>query len=100
MRKFGSKVVLVLLVGLSVSCATNVYRPLDSSDNVIGSVQTSFKLFSLYGKVSNQVLQTAYVKLKEEAGKQYQGNFDIKNITVVNTGGLLANMSWLLQEML
>jgi hypothetical protein len=83
----------MVLAWLIIFCAVTTWaqdKPSDPNDNIVGSIQTTFKFYGF----KKQALQTAYIKLKEEAGKQYQGNFDIKNITVVQTGGVGSNITW------
>jgi len=90
MKIFISGMVFVLLTGLFVSCATSSegYKQLTDNEagnfSVLGSVQVSFIMPS-GGEtgVTEVVRQQAYIKLKEKAAEQYQGNIDIKNISVV-----------------
>jgi len=85
------KVVFGLLVGLFFSCATSEgYKQLTAYEagnfSVLGSVQVTFAMpFGGETGVTEAVKQQAYIKLKEKAGEQYQGNIDIRNITVTQT---------------
>jgi hypothetical protein len=85
--------VVFVLLGLFVSCATSksgVYKPITASEagnfSVLGSVQVSFIMPS-GGEtgITEAVRQQAYIKLKEKAGEQYQGNIDVRNIIVTQT---------------
>jgi hypothetical protein len=85
MKKFVSGVVLVLLVGLFVSCVSLQDRTLTreemSSANIIGRIT---KKFTSYAPLdTNGIKQKAYTLLYEEARKKYQGNIEIANISLV-----------------
>jgi hypothetical protein len=93
MKNLGSKVVLVLLIGLFISCASGVhmpttanpYRPLKEfpNANVVGSVQNTFESQYWY-KRSNEIpriTESAYMSLLEAAKKEYSGNIDIVDIS-------------------
>jgi hypothetical protein len=91
MRKLVVGVVFVLL-GLLVSCATSKsgeYKPITASEagnfSVLGSVQITFTPSGGENTVTEAVKQQAYLKLKEKAGEQYQGNIDIRNIVITKT---------------
>jgi len=91
MKNFILSEIFVLLAGLLVSCATSEgYKQLHTNEagnfTVLGSVQVTFTMSS-GGEtgVTEAVKQQAYIKLKEKAGEKYQGNIDIRNITVAQT---------------
>ena len=97
MKKFVSSIVLVLLVGLLVSCATtssdssSLYRPLNPSEadsfDFIGTVQITFTGNTSYwdGSPTAANKEDAYIRLLAEAKRTYQRNdIEIRNISVVN----------------
>ena len=81
MKNFVSSIVLVLLVGLLVSCASGPYKPVNLNENVIGSVQTTFE--ANINNSKNNKDEAAYIALLEAAKKNYQGNIDIRDVTWV-----------------
>ena len=81
MKNFVSCIVLVLLVGSLVSCASGPYKPVNLNENVIGSVQTTFEANIYNGK--NNTDEATYIALLEAAKKNYQGNIDIRDVTWV-----------------
>jgi hypothetical protein len=85
MKDFVSKTVLVLLVGLVVSCAgTSTHRPISEfpNANVIGNVQVTFEMTLPNRVITESVKQAAYMRLLEGARKEYQGNIDICDIAI------------------
>jgi hypothetical protein len=98
MKNFVSFVVLALLVGLLVSCATTssdsigLYRPLNPSEtdsfDIIGTVQIIIpqaRTSGWDGSPTAANKEDAYIRLLAEARKTYQRNdIDIRNITVVS----------------
>jgi hypothetical protein len=88
MKKFGLGLIFVLLVGLFGSCASQETdkskRPLNSGEQVIGTVQAEFEL-SLYSS-DPQVNEAAYIALLAAAKKEFQGNIDVRDITWVWNG--------------
>jgi hypothetical protein len=94
MKRFISGMVLVLLVGLILSCTSTgsssggVYKPLLQDDSVIGSVQNTFSTANfdrMWGaaNITTAINEQAYILLLGEAKKTYQGNIDIRNVLVV-----------------
>ena len=95
MGKFGSRVILVLLVGVLVSCgsaptASNPYKPLSGIPNatVIGNVQTSFESVDVYyhgsqASLFKEVNRAAHAALLEIAMQEYSGMVDISDIVWV-----------------
>ena len=88
MKNFVSSIVLVLLVGLLVSCASqpttsNPYRPLSSipNANVIGTVQANFET-AAYSAIK-QLNEAAYIALLGVAKQEYSGNIDVVDISWV-----------------
>jgi outer membrane lipoprotein-sorting protein len=84
---------LALLAGLVTSCvSTAVYKPVSQAEfgstETVGSVQCNFYSMTYLGagRISRSNKQQAYIELMKEAGKTYQGNFDIRNITVAYVG--------------
>ena len=54
---------------------------------VLGGVETQFTSFQFFHIASkNRLKQKAYAELKRVAQKQYQGNIDIKNISIIGGG--------------
>ena len=88
--------------GFFISCAsTEPYRPLTEGDKsdftVIGTVQITFRASNSGGsdsRVNNHIKQQAYIRLREEASKNYQGNIDVRNIIVSYIRGRLSNAEW------
>jgi hypothetical protein len=84
--KFAS-FVLLAVIGLLVSCvsAGKIYQPLTESEasryTIIGTVQAPFETGNISG--ANAVVNQAYVMLRAEASKKYQGEVDIRNIRLV-----------------
>ncbi|MDR0878190.1 MAG: hypothetical protein LBN21_09065 [Treponema sp.] len=77
----------------STSCvSTALYKPLSqtefSSMEAVGTVQCNFYAMTYLGagQVSRSNKQQAYIELMKEANKTYQGNFDIRNITIAYVG--------------
>jgi hypothetical protein len=82
MKRFVFGMVLVLAVGLFVSCASNnkLYKPLVSGEEVIGTVRVNFEgpPDGIVGR--HPVDIAAYDALLEEAKKKYHGNIEIRDI--------------------
>lgn len=104
MKKYSHNIVSVIFLGLFISCASNeTYRPMTSEEQsdftIVESIQTTFTTIGggfAYGssfRADEATKQQAYIWLKEEAAKKYQGNFDIKNIIVVYISGNY-NLEW------
>ena len=98
MEKIISGLVLVLLVGLLLNCAsppttTNPYRPLSGipNANVLGIIQADFEsnfgteLGGSRGYI-DRISEEAYAALMGTAKKDYNGNIDIVDITYVQKG--------------
>jgi len=81
MKRFISIAVLVVLTGLFLSCVTydKKSRPLVNlpNANVVGTVQTIFETGPTTAKGLDQ---QAYIRLLEEAKKQYSGNIDVYDV--------------------
>jgi hypothetical protein len=74
---------------LPFSCAsTGVYIPLNQGEEVIGSIQTNFYSMTYLGagRISKSNQEQAYIELMKVAKNIYQGNIDIRNVTVSYVG--------------
>jgi hypothetical protein len=98
--KIGKKLVLVLMVvlivGLSVSCSTTgQYMALSQGENVVGTAQADFvvqsSLFFLQS-AKDAVNTQAYIHLLQAANEKYTGNIDIRDIVWV-TGKSVDNQN-------
>jgi uncharacterized lipoprotein YehR (DUF1307 family) len=85
---FSAMLASLLVFGLTViGCAstTDVYRPLapeeQSQFTVLGSVQVTFEISHVSSNKATN-LQKAYVLLLQEASKKYEGNIDVRDITL------------------
>jgi hypothetical protein len=90
-------VLILVVIGLLSACvcllsgctsSTALHRPANSGDKVIGSIQCNFYSMTYLGagRISKKNKAQAYVELMKEAKKLYQGNIDVKNITVAYVG--------------
>jgi hypothetical protein len=84
---------LVLCAGMFSSCvSTALYKPLSQAElestETVGSVQCNFYSMTYLGagRISRANKQQAYIELMKEANKIYQGNFDVRDITVAYVG--------------
>jgi len=90
---------LLFLVFMYISCAS-IHRPLpdDEKSNyiVLGLVRTNFR--TSFGSIITTTLPTkktkeiAYTLLRQEAAKNFHGEFDIKNIIVSFSGGIFTTI--------
>ena len=91
MKEFVLGLILVLPVGLFISCgslaptATNPYLPSSSDENIIGTVRATFEsqpVGRIYGVPvgRDEANQAAYSALLEVAQREYQGNVEIRDI--------------------
>jgi hypothetical protein len=74
---------LLVLGFLGLACATArpAYKPLASTEVVIGTVQASYNAL---GTITSVMMdQQAYTRLLEAAKKSYQGNIDVRDVTWV-----------------
>ncbi|MDR3171727.1 MAG: CsgG/HfaB family protein [Treponema sp.] len=92
-------IVLSFFVLLSLSCATtgkgslnDPYRPISENEMsnyvIVETIQVNFtaeEIGPLFigNMVTKPIKERAYLQLKGEAGKKYQGTFDIKNIIII-----------------
>ena len=86
-RKTGFLVLACLLFSCAGSPASVPYRPLsDIPDaDVLGNMQIKFEtIHSEYLK--EKVNEAAYINLMEAAGREYEGNIDVRDITWVHIG--------------
>ncbi|MDR2834663.1 MAG: hypothetical protein LBV69_00480 [Bacteroidales bacterium] len=76
----------ILSVCLFSGCAStkNLYRPIESNEKIIASVQCDFYSMTYLGagRISKKNKTQAYIELMKEATKKYQGHIDVKNISV------------------
>jgi hypothetical protein len=84
---------LVVCAGMFSSCvSTALYKPLSQAEwgstETVGSVQCNFYSMTYLGagRISRANKQQAYIELMKEAGKTYQGNFDVRNISIAYVG--------------
>jgi hypothetical protein len=80
---YGVVFVVVTFFCASTAWAQKAYKPSNSNDNIIGSVQTIFETRIGYGSGTSDVNQAAYIALLGAAKKEYQGNIDVRDITWV-----------------
>ncbi|GHV43334.1 hypothetical protein AGMMS49546_24630 [Spirochaetia bacterium] len=92
-NRFVLMMTLALLAGLFSSCvSTKLYKPLGREEaggvEILGPVQCNFysMVYLGAGRISNANRQQAYIELMKEAGKTYQGNYDIRDIAVAYVG--------------
>ena len=85
-----------------MSCgSTNLYKPLTETEvnnlTVVGIVQTNFMGDNKApgSTVSNSIKKQAYMRLLSEASKKYQGNIDVRNITVAHISGNFETAEWI-----
>jgi len=88
--KLFSRMVLVLMVGFFISCASQneaiekSKRPLNPNEQVLGIVQASFEAYlELYGDSALSIYEKAYLALLEVGKREYPGNIDLRDITWV-----------------
>jgi hypothetical protein len=97
MNKFNviSMVVFAVLAGILSVClfsgcasSNELFRPTKSGENIIGSVQCNFYSMTYLGagRILKKNKTQAYIELMKEAKKLYQGNIDVKNISVAYVG--------------
>ncbi|MDR3336899.1 MAG: hypothetical protein LBT16_06815 [Treponema sp.] len=85
---FSAMPVSLLIFGLTViGCAStkDAYRPLtpeeQSQFTVLGSVQVAFEISHVSSNKETN-LQKAYALLLQEVSKKYEGNIDVRDITL------------------
>jgi len=101
MKKVVSGVILVLLVGLFVSCVSLSDKEMSAQEQaeyqVIGSVTATFRSFQFFHiPAKNSLKNKAYLELKKAAQSKYEGNVDIRNITISGGGSALTLLPTLL----
>jgi len=90
MKNFVSGLILILLVGLFVSCVSLNDREMTRTEmveaNIVGSVTVNFTTFRFLHFVGNRNIQTkAHQELMREARQEHGLNIEIRNIAI--TGG-------------
>ena len=100
-RQFSITIVLVIIMGIFVSCVTVQDKTLSLQEReateIIGSVSTKFNAWQpLHIPLNNNISQRAYSRLMEEARKNYQGDIDIVNITASGDFNPLSILTMLL----
>ena len=103
MKRIIPKLFLPVIIGLFLSCVstTEPYSPAglaeDSNFTVIGSVQVTFTGDNGMGSgvVTESIRQRAFILLKEEASRNYQGIIDIRNIVVAHIRNYYPNQEWI-----
>ena len=106
MHKLMAQVAVVSVFCMSCALLNNpsrqsAHKPATDSAisgySVAGSVQVTFITDNGMGSntVTDSIMQYAYILLKEEAQKQYQGNADIQNIVTVHVKGYYPRQEWL-----
>jgi len=101
MKKVVSGVTLVLLAGLLVSCVSLSDKEMSAQEQaeyqVIGSVTATFRSFQFFHVPAKKSLKNkAYLELKKAAQSKYEGNVDIRNITISGGGSALTLLPTLL----
>jgi len=76
---YGVVFVVVTFFCASTAWAQKVYKPSNSNDNIIGSVQTVF----IASGTRKAMDEAAYIALLSAAKQEYQGNIDIRDVTWV-----------------
>jgi len=92
------KKMVVIAVGMIVTFTSCVslndrwmYENERSSAQVLGSVTATFHSFQFFHYVSeNRLKNKAYLALKKAAQDKYEGNIDIRNITIEGSGSWLS----------
>jgi hypothetical protein len=99
MKRYFSLVVCIFAFAF-ISCATTeTYKELENYEleqyDIIGSVTSTFIASTVIGGgiISDNVRKESYRHLIEEAREGYDGDFDIRNITIslkrkINSGGV------------
>jgi len=102
MRKIVSKTVLwILFISCTSAKAPTLYKPLTETEvqnfTVLGVVQTNFKANNeaRSSTVSMTIMEQAYMRLLNEASRQYQGNVDVRDITAVHISGNNDSAEWM-----
>jgi hypothetical protein len=92
MKKISIFAAFIILTCLLSACAKGLYRPLTQEKSekvtIIAPVQCNFYSMTYLGagRIAKANKEQAYIELMKEAKKQYQGNFDVKNISVAYVG--------------
>jgi hypothetical protein len=87
MKNCVSGIVLVVMLGLIISCVSIENRGIPMNEraetNIIGTVSTNFHSFQFGNFIPKQkIIAKAYEHLKSEAQRKYSGNIDIVNIQI------------------
>jgi len=80
---------VLLLTILAITCSTTgTYMPFKFGEIVIGTVQETLRIQTIYFSPQNKdaINTEIYTKLLEAAERKYKGNVDIRDIVWINTG--------------
>jgi PBP1b-binding outer membrane lipoprotein LpoB len=96
-RYFQMKKMMAIVTGMAVlfaSCVSLSDREMTAAERsdarVLGSVTAEFNSFQFFHVPNKKNLKNkAYLALKKAAGDKYEGNIDIRNITIAGSGSWL-----------